>query len=694
MRRFLLWLLLTWALPLYGADQARSAHTTATLLSDAASIQPGQRFLIALRLQIDKGWHTYWQNPGDSGLATRIEWEMPAGFTAGPLLWPAPERIIVPPLTTYGYEGEVFLLTEITAPPLLPEGSEVSLRASIEWLECKEECLPGLAALELTLPVEASSAPSSFVEQLSKARSLLPLPTADWTLRATRTDTQIQLYLRPPAKESLSEIELFPLQTGVIEGTAPQALQKVGDEYQLTLTRVKGEAPPSLRGVLVHPGGWRGPGSERALAIDLPLEVAAAALLNEPAPISMSVWWSLVLAFIGGLLLNLMPCVLPVLSIKVLGFVSHAGQARAWLHGVVFTLGVLLSFWVLAGVLLALRAGGEGLGWGFQLQSPSFLIVLCGVIFLFGLSLFGVFEVGTSLTQAGALTSGSGLRGSFGSGVLATVVATPCTAPFMGAALGFAMTQPSWVAMLIFTSLGLGMSAPYLLLSAVPALRRRVPKPGDWMESFKQFMGFLMMGTVVWLLWVLGQQTDIDGVTLVLAFLVVLSMAGWIMGRFGAISRSTRSRVISYLLAAVLSLGGLWLVLSWVQPASMPKAHAQEAQGIRWEAFSEAKVRALQSEGRPVFIDFTAAWCLSCQVNERVVFGSTEVQDALERHKVAMLKADWTTRDEEITKALARFGRSGVPLYVLYGKTPNQAPKILPELITPGMVLAALEELK
>ncbi|MFA7290211.1 MAG: thioredoxin family protein [Melioribacteraceae bacterium] len=407
-----------------------------------------------------------------------------------------------------------------------------------------------------------------------------------------------------------------------------------------------------------------------------------------------SILLAILFAFIGGIILNLMPCVLPVLSLKIMGFIKQAGEERSKLrkHGLAFTFGVLISFWALAGLLLILRAGGEYLGWGFQLQSPSFVIVLSVLLFLFGLSLFGVFEIGVTLTAVGQnAPKGSTYTGSFFSGILATIVATPCTAPFMGSALGFALSQPAYVSMLIFTALGLGMALPYVLLTSIPALLKYVPKPGAWMETFKQFMGFLMVATVLWLIWVLSLQTGAEGVLIILGSLLLVSLSGWIYGRWSVLHKPLATRRIAQLISGLILIGALALSIAYIKPisASTDSVHSQGL--IQWRTFSPELVAQLRSENKPVFIDFTAAWCLSCQVNEKVAFGSEEVQKAFADKGIIALKADWTNKDEVIAKELAKFGRNSVPLYVLY--LPEKEAVLLPEILTPDIVLSYLKDL-
>ena len=408
---------------------------------------------------------------------------------------------------------------------------------------------------------------------------------------------------------------------------------------------------------------------------------------------NISIFIAILFAFLGGLILNLMPCVLPVLSLKIMGFIQQAGEdkSKTKKHGLAFTLGVVFSFLALAGFLIALRAGGQYLGWGFQLQSPVFVVILCILLFLFGLSLFGVFEIGTSLTSSENYIKSTGYTGSFLSGVLATVVATPCTAPFMGTALGFAISQPAYVSLLVFTFLGLGMALPYVLLTNIPKLLKFVPKPGAWMESFKQFMGFLLMATVLWLIWVLSLQTGAEGVLFLLASLIIASFGGWIYGRWGNISKAVKVRRSAQLISILFIIGALIFSISNIETKANTDSTEINQGKIHWEAYSPEKVEEAIKDGKPVFVDFTAAWCLSCQVNEKIAFGSKEVQQEFVDKNILALKGDWTNNDPVITKALANFGRNSVPLYVIYSK--DQEPQLLPEILTPGIVLDALKKL-
>jgi thiol:disulfide interchange protein len=395
---------------------------------------------------------------------------------------------------------------------------------------------------------------------------------------------------------------------------------------------------------------------------------------------------SLLFAFTGGIILNLMPCVLPVLSLKILGFVQQAGEdkKKTLRHGLVFTAGVLISFLVLAGILLILRAGGEQLGWGFQLQSPTFLILLSVFFFLFSLSLFGVFEIGTAFTRVQG--GGSGYAGSFMSGVTATVIATPCTAPFMGSALGYGLTQPAYVSLLIFGFLGLGMASPYLLLAANPRLLKFVPRPGAWMETFKQFMGFLLAATTLWLIWVLSFQVETESLVVLLFALLFAALGAWIWGKWGTLIQASRTRIIALVLSLALIGGATYKAIDSVKLATGQKQS-------EWLSYSPALVEQLRREKKPLFIDFTAKWCLTCQVNERVTLQNEEVRKAFADRGVTLLVADWTNQDSTIAHALAQFNRNSVPLYVLYTADEKSPPVVLPEILTPGIVLEALKKL-
>ena len=695
------------------AQPVRTDFVESQLVAEEASIQPGRSFWIALRMKMDEHWHIYWRNPGDAAYPTSIEWTLPEGFTAGPIHWPYPQQIDLPPLANYGYEGEVYLLTEITPPADLKPGTTVDITAYGDWLVCEEVCIPGSSYYTLPLPVkdEPPMAVEKWMDGFAKARGSLPLEEHGWKVEAAVTDSQVVIQATRPAwfTGELSVVKFFPYESTLINHFDTQLFTKDNTTYQVTANAniLMSKTPERIQGVLVSEDGWRGPGSEKAIAFDVPVSgtmtvltaTAAAAVPTGGSDEVTNTWWALVFAFAGGIILNLMPCVLPVLSLKVLGFLQQAGEdeSKSWQHGCMFTAGVLISFLVLAGILIGLRAGGEQLGWGFQLQSPAFVAIISSFLFLFGLSLFGVFEIGTSLVSAGGqYDNRSGMTGTFISGVAATVVATPCTAPFMGSALGFALTQSTTQSLLIFAFLGLGMASPYLLLSFVPSLIRFMPKPGEWMVAFKQFLGFLLMATVVWLIFVIGNQTGVLGMTMLLILLVVLGIGAWVLGRWGSIMASRQTRLIARTVGVIIIAGGLGYILSILPTASGGgmALQAKSDSGPKWEAFSAQRVNELRQTGRPVFVDFTAAWCLSCQVNERVALHNYDVVRKFQELGVVTLKADWTSRDAEITRALGEFGRNSVPLYVLYTGDANAKPVLLPEILTPGIVLNALKEVK
>ncbi len=741
-----------------GVRAAEKAHVSARLVSEAQSIQPGHRVWVGVELRHAAGWHTYWKNPGDSGLTTEIAWTLPAGYVAGEIQWPYPSRINAGPLTSYGYTGPLLLPVEITA-PATASGS-VPLAAKVTWLECSDICIPGSADVSLTLPVkDAPPLPNAKVAEAfadAHARAALSAKDLGWTFAGRFDDHTIEIEATPPAglAESVGHVDLYPESGELIQHAAAQEWSDREKPFRLRVPRTAAidRDPGKLAGVLVSSNGWRGLGSPRALAIDvelvraaqpIPTAVATPPPASEPpasapaaepsfaaptvAPRELatrslpstlsatgtvtSVGTALLFAFLGGLVLNLMPCVFPVLSIKVIGFVQqgHQHRGRAIEHALIFALGVLVSFWVIAGALIGLRLAGDELGWGFQLQSPPFVIALAALFFTMALNLFDVFEItGAVVSSAAASASArSGMLGSFLSGCLATVVATPCTAPFMGAALGFALAQPPLVSLAIFTTLGVGMALPYVILVSSPRLLRLVPRPGDWMRSLRHAMGFLLLATVVWLAWVLGQQAGLTAVTGLLGGLWLIGVGLWIAGRWGTIVASNRSRLLSRLAAVTLTAFGLWLAISRVDPecsAAVPGSDncpvsfrppvdgPGPAKTVHWDPWSEERVTQARAEGRPVLVDFTAAWCLSCQVNERVALGSSSVRSALLSRNVVTLRADWTHRDPAITRALAARGRSGVPVYLLYSAGSSSDPTLLPEVLTPQIVIDALSQ--
>ncbi len=704
--RYLLWLLLALWLPASMAQPVRADNAEVELIAATDAIVPGQPLSVALRIKHDPEWHSYWRVPGDSGLPTRIQWKLPPGWVAGPIEWPLPKRLPVGPLMNFGYDGEVLLLTELTPPASLKAGDSVALAAHADFLICREVCIPSGADVKLDLPVRDSANPSRRAAQFAATRALVPHRVTLQDATATIEGDRIRLAFR--ASHTPATVEFFPLEEARIEPAAPQVLRTEGNEVAVYLTAAKpivGEFK-QLRGVLAvdggparaDQGGWAG---ETDVAL-LPGKVAAVdagiAATGTVVGSTITLWAALAGALIGGLILNLMPCVFPVLSLKLLALMQHqraedsAGVRHPSLrvHGIVFAVGVVLSFVLLAGALLALRAGGTQLGWGFQLQTPWVVAGLTALFFLIGLNLLGVFEVTFGATLANAAPAQrlrpDRISGSFGTGVLAVVVAAPCTAPFMGAALGYAITQPAASALAVFAALGAGMALPYLMLTLFPALLKWLPRPGEWMQRFKQFMAFPMFATCVWLLWVLAQQVNVNAVALTLGALVLSALAAWALGIAQRGAPHWRW----------LALGAAGVALYTVIAATGSDAMranastaAETANG--WQPWSAAEQQTQIATGRPVFVDFTAAWCVTCQANKQLVLNSRSIVDAMASKGVIKLRADWTNRDDAITRELARFGRNGVPLYVMYDQ--RGRPQVLPELLTEGAVMDALRRL-
>ena len=616
---------------------------------------------------------------GDSGEPPTITWDLPPDVQAGPILWPVPKRIDVEPFVNYGYEEEVLLPIPMQLATTFG-GARLVLAADVHWLVCKEECVPGQANLTLPVPIrQGQPTPEPRWSTLFEAtlRMLPRQPPPHWRLSGTLGPDAFHLVVQG-VTGPVTTASFFPLEGDYLEHAAAQQVNTSGSSVELELQRSSRllDEVTHLAGVLVLTTEADG---VQVYQVDFPLGGLDARHLV----------WPLFLAFIGGLLLNLMPCVFPILSLKVMSVLHMSGEHRSRMisQGWAYTLGILVSFWILVAVLLMLQYGGQQIGWGFQLQSPQFVFLLASVLFAFGLNLLGLFEIsGRFMGYGSSLTDRPRYVGAFFTGVLATLVATPCTAPFMGSAIGFALSQSVEVVFGIFTVLALGLALPYLLIAHIPAVGRWLPRPGRWMETFKQLMAFLVFGTVIWLAWVLGLQTSAEGlVTLLLAFFSI-GFVVWVANRWRQAS----------IVAAILGIVAVGIAASSLEgkaPAQSGGAASWEKAGLAWEPFSPATVAAYRARGRPIFIDFTAAWCVSCQVNELMVFRSEEVKATLKERGFALLKADWTNYDPLITQTLAAFGRNGVPFYVIYG-TGEQSPAVtLPEIISPGIVLRALEDL-
>jgi thiol:disulfide interchange protein/DsbC/DsbD-like thiol-disulfide interchange protein len=727
MRNLKWWLL---GLALFApAVYALSGNTVATdnvkarLLSEQDSIAPGQSIWVALELDIRDGWHTYWRNPGDSGQATQLAWSLPPGLTAGDIQWTTPHRFVVAPLVNYGYAKQAIHLVKITASPDLKAAAPLDLKAKASWLVCADVCIPESADLALKLPVTAAGGPkdSAVAQLFDGARAELP-GAAPAASSAKIVDGQLVITLGKEWGETLSRIRslaFYPFDDGVIEYAAPQTLSRRDGAVDLTVKL--GYQPPrsgNVRGILIATEDGGAPGQSGAQAMEVPIEIAAT-FSGAPAPASAAgprfapaspavaptrtpgLVALMLLAVLGGLILNLMPCVFPVLSIKAISLVAqaktHPAAVRA--KGLMFAAGVIASMLLLAGVLLGLRAGGEQIGWGFQLQSPLFVTLMVYLLLAVGLNLSGVFEVGGGLAGVGdSLTHGDGLRASFFTGVLTTLVATPCTAPFMAAAVGAALTQSPVVALSIFAALGVGLSLPYLALSFAPWLRRALPKPGAWMDTMKQIFAFPMYASAAWLLWVLAQQTSSLGLGAALAGALLVAFAAWAYQKSKGSTAAGRLTAIVTAAAAVLLAIALPVrlasVASAAAPAAAPVAAAGSSGEESWQPYDAARVQALETSGAPLLVNFTASWCLTCLVNERNAFADPAVLKVFRQKGVTLMKGDWTNKDTAITQALAHFGRAGVPLYVVYNSKPGSSETVvLPQLLSAGVVERAFAAL-
>jgi len=657
-------------------------------------LDAGQPVWLGLKIKHQPHWHTYWKNPGDSGLPTTLTWTLPAGASASDIDWPAPHRLPIGPLMNYGYEGTLLLPVTLALPAGAAEtGLEVKLRA--EWLVCKDVCIPEGGDFVLKLPAQTAIASHAALFDAARAAAPRPLPEARTTATVEGSALQVRVDGLPPAWQGKT-LSFFPETPGVINNAAVLQARWQGGRWEATvpLDVQRSASPTAMPVVLRLPqdqgsvlvnvavtGSWPTVAAPAALPS---LVAEGGAPLPAAAPVSLP--WALLLALAGGALLNLMPCVFPVLSLKMLAVAGKGADRRALLAGgVAYTAGVMLSFLALAGLLLALRAGGEQLGWGFQLQSPVVVAVLAGLFTLIGLNLAGVFELGSVLPSSWmAARSRHPIVDSAVTGVLAVAVASPCTAPFMGASLGLAVTLPTGQALSVFAALGLGMALPYLAATAWPPLARALPRPGVWMVHFKTAMAFPMFATVVWLVWVLGQQSGIDGAAALLGLLLALAFAAW---GLGSASLGPRARIgFGALSVALLVAGAAWAVPLLRHEA--PPTNGVSAAGERWQPWSPERVAQAHAEGRIVFVDFTAAWCVTCQINKRTLNDSAVVA-AFDARKVLLLRADWTRRDAVIAAELSRLGRSGVPVYAFYA--PGDAgPRVLSEILSSGEILAAL----
>jgi thiol:disulfide interchange protein/DsbC/DsbD-like thiol-disulfide interchange protein len=663
----------------------------ARLLADVASISPGHPFTAGLLLKMVPGWHTYWQFPGDAGIPTEIKWQLPVGWRAGPIQWPVPLKLNEPgDIQIYGYHDEVLLLVQLT-PPAKIDAAAMHLAADASWLVCEKICIPGGAGVQMDLPVGSPSPPAN-ADLFAKYRQRLPRPlpeSARDTLHWNRQPNELRLTIADKSLAQSSSVDFFPLPEAPTITGHPRRGQAPDGSIVFTIpVESAGPGVQSLAGVLVAGdlAFLLGEGTSSA--------VSGKGEISVPAIAPDGLLKLLLFGFIGGFILNLMPCVLPVISLKIFGFIQHAGDSRARIfgNGLAFTAGIFGWFIGLALLMIALKSAGREITWAFQFTNPYFVVAMSAVVLVFALNLFGLFEITLPASATTGLVGWSareGYAGSFFQGVFATVLATPCTAPYLGTALGFAFAQSAGIILLMFLAIAAGMSAPYLLLSAQPAWLRFVPRPGPWMVRVKQFMGFLLLATLLFLLWVIGVARGVDAAIWVSAFLLALSIGCWMLGSFSTpgVSRTQRSIVLVLILFLVIGSGFYFIG----QKFGATKTAASSLTKDGWIAFSPERVQAELAQGRSVFIDFTAAWCITCKFNEASVLESEAVKSAFERYGIVKMKADWTNADPVITKTLKQFGRVGVPLYVLYPATAPNQPVVLPELLTQALVLNQLQ---
>ncbi|MDH4071242.1 MAG: protein-disulfide reductase DsbD family protein [Ignavibacteria bacterium] len=706
------------------AQPVEKQHTRIELLANASSVAPGSTFLIGLRMTMDPGWHTYWKNAGEAGLPPTIQWTLPEGVTPGEILWPAPHKYTEGgEVITYGYEKENMLLIPMEVASTLPS-AQVVIRADVDWLECELVCIPGSATAELVLPVSREAGVPANVTLFQQYQAAIPPgyePGGELRISSGFDRDGLVLTVRPGRLASLTDVDFFPEAFDeLLVGRTAVSNTDEGVVVRVPISlHEKGKVPPSFKGLVVY--GTSG-GKHNAVSIDIPIPPEAASglkapgdkddsgvglldrefIIGDPGATDQPLLLYLFFALVGGMLLNIMPCVLPVIGLKVFGLVRMGGEDPRQVRklGWFFSAGIVASFLVLAILVIGLKTAGEQIGWGFQFQEPAFVVVMSAVVMAFGLSLFGVFEiqlpsaatVGVSDLVNKAGGRGGGALGSFSEGVFATILATPCTAPILGTALGFAFSQPPLIILLMFVTVAAGMALPYLVLTLRPSWMKILPKPGEWMVTAKQFMGFLMMATLIWLLYILGKQLGMEAVIWTVAFLLTVSLACWIIGRFATLTASRSGYALAWTAAILVTIGGWFWFQQPVLEARDLLSKNVAAEGIPWEPFSLVVLDDHLAAGRPVFIDFTAEWCLTCKVNEKTVLAQDDVVEKFRSSGIVSIKADWTNRNADITQLLAKFGRSGVPLYVLFPAGKPNEPIILPEVITGGIVLDALEQ--
>lgn len=677
-----------------GASTLLAPHVEVKIVSDSSVVAPGRPFRVGVRFAPEQGWHLYWKNPGDSGLAPRISWSVPGNASAGGLEWPFPERIPFGPLVNFGYKKSVILFSRFQ----LSSNAEdrVTISAHAEWVVCREECIASEGDLQTGLQVSPKGewAPSEWKAEFDQAEKDVPEPL-DWVTAKASADQQdliLDLESKGPPFPA-GTLTFFPANRRLIDLSSEQRIEKSDAHLRFVMKRASAakRTPSQFAGVLIGDHEWVSNSGRRAITIDTPLQTAdkdaapfgtnvATAVATESFDIAL-----LLGAFLGGFLLNLMPCVLPVLSLKFIGMIQHPRVDAKWrrLQGAAYGLGVLVGFWSLASVLFMLKSAGSEVGWGFQLQHSAFVVCLCFLVLVIALNLFGVFEVGDSIQRwAGRFGGGATLAGSLLNGLLVTALATPCTAPFMGTAIAVALVVPVPQAFLIFTALGLGMASPYVVLSFVPQAVRLLPRPGPWMITLRRLLAFPLLATLVWLLSVFHEQVGGRSLITLLLALLLVSFGMFLYGE----SQKREGRLVrrSGLVAALASIVLAAITIS-------PSSPLPGSVALVWEPYSDSLLESYMKQGRPVFVDFTAAWCITCQFNKRMVFGTESFARSIKNLNVVLLRADWTSKDPGIERAIRRYGRRGVPVDVLYSGNPDKDPLILPPLLTPGIVMDAFE---
>ncbi len=706
MQRFLALLLVLLATgPAFAQSVVQTDNVRAELVSEAATVKPGEPFWVGLRQTIRPKWHTYWKNPGESGLPTEIAWTLPAGAKADPIVWPTPSLFDIGGITNYGFKDEAMLLVRITPPADL--AGPLKIAAEANWLVCEDVCIPEDGKFELTLPSGAAAkpAPPAILALFATARRSVPMESP-WPARygvSKSGDPTLIVEARGLKADTIREVYFFPAEWGPVAAMARQTASVTAEGIRIPLRKgdAKAAMPALLAGTLMLTEKTADGAVKQAFDVSARLDPAfvpsQASLAGAAGVEQLSLVQALLFALLGGLILNLMPCVFPVLAMKAAAFARLAGHAPGEMRrdGLTYTAGVLVAFGAMAAVVVAIRASVGDVAWGFQFQSPVFSLLIAYLFFTVGLNLSGVFEIGGRLAGVGqGLAARGGTAGAFFTGVLAVIVATPCTAPFMAAALGFALSQPAPATVAVLLAMGLGLALPYLVLSTTPALQRLLPRPGPWMDRLRQFLAFPMYASAVWMIWVLTQQTGSAGVVYALGGMVLIAFAIWLLRLRGGTSSGTWTRR-GIAVAAVLLAFAATLKLE-DGPATAASASGGQTSGVSfegWERFSRARMAEAVAAGKPVFVDFTAAWCITCLVNERVALETPASRHAFEQAGVVKLKGDWTNRDDEITGVLKEVGRAGVPLYLFWAPGADK-PRILPQVLTEAMILSELSSIQ